>query len=478
MGLALMCFQKKNEYKLRYMPNQFTVKRVKPKKTLRFIDVFAGCGGLSLGLMTAGWKGVFAVERSPLAFSTLKHNLIDGDQKYNFEWPGWLAKQAMTCEDLIKNHSNELGRLAGSIDLIVGGPPCQGFSTAGKRNPADPRNKLTEQYLSLIGLIKPRFIVIENVAGFDMKFEKEEGLKDLVGNETKKSYAQYIAERLTTLNYHVSHGLVNCADFGVPQKRMRFLMICERNVKAGNLPNLFQKLKKTRTSFLKEKGLSISRHVTVKQAISDLETKNRELLPCEDSTARGFKEALYLAPRTPSKFQVLMRKGHEQFSPNSRRLANHKVTTLKYFKLVQSICRPGYCLSLEERKRVGTRKHSTTVLNPNTPAPTVTTLPDDIVHYSEPRILTVRESARLQSFPDWFAFQGKYTTGGKQRKQECPRYTQVGNAVPPLISEAVGRLLIMRFRALEKVANRARGTGPGKTKKSTAHFVHIERSYS
>jgi DNA (cytosine-5)-methyltransferase 1 len=72
----------------------------------------------------------------------------------------------------------------------------------------------------------------------------------------------------------------------------------------------------------------------------------------------------------------------------------------------------------------------------------LTTLPDDIIHYSEPRILTVRECARLQSFPDWFEFRGKYTTGGERRVHECPRYTQVGNAVPPLLGEAIGKALI------------------------------------
>ena len=72
----------------------------------------------------------------------------------------------------------------------------------------------------------------------------------------------------------------------------------------------------------------------------------------------------------------------------------------------------------------------------------MTTLPDDMIHYAEPRILTVREMARLQSFPDWFQFKGKYTTGGDRRTKECPRYTQVGNAVPPLLAEAIGRALL------------------------------------
>jgi DNA (cytosine-5)-methyltransferase 1 len=82
------------------------------------------------------------------------------------------------------------------------------------------------------------------------------------------------------------------------------------------------------------------------------------------------------------------------------------------------------------------------------PSHTLTTLPDDLLHYSEPRILTVRELARLQSFPDWFEFRGKYTTGGKRRRHECPRYTQVGNAVPPLVAQALGNVLMETLETL------------------------------
>jgi DNA (cytosine-5)-methyltransferase 1 len=436
---------------------------VKLPSTLQFIDAFAGCGGLSLGLMAAGCKGVFAIEKSPLAFATLKHNLTENGD-FSFTWPKWLPIQAMTCEDLITTYANEVGKLSGQVDLIVGGPPCQGFSTAGKRNPADPRNKMTEQYLALVGLVKPRFIVIENVAGFDMKFENEKGVKLLMGNTKKQSYAEYIASRLTDQGYAVSPGLINCADFGVPQNRQRFLMICERNEPKSVMPDLFEALKLSRAAFLKKRGLAIGKPVSAKEAISDLEISGRELVPCLDSTAPGFKEAVYVQPPKLTKFQTLMRNASPDVIPNSRRLPKHKAETIKYFKLVQSICRPGFCLSIDERKRAGTRKHSTTVLHPDLPAPTVTTLPDDIVHYSEPRILTVRESARLQSFPDWFAFQEKYTTGGKQRKQECPRYTQVGNAVPPLLSEAIGEMLLARLASLREIQEKTSSNKNRKTK--------------
>ena len=90
------------------------------------------------------------------------------------------------------------------------------------------------------------------------------------------------------------------------------------------------------------------------------------------------------------------------------------------------------------REQLGIRKLTTRVLDPDLPAPTVTSMPDDLLHYREPRTLTVRENARLQTFPDWFRFCGKYTTGGHLRRLEVPRFTQVANAVPPLLAEILG----------------------------------------
>lgn len=422
---------------------------------IRFIDVFAGCGGLSLGLLEAGCKGIFAIEKNPLAFETLRFNLVDG-QRHQFNWPEWLPKQAMTCEDLLEKYTQHLTGLNGQVELIVGGPPCQGFSTAGRRDPADPRNQMTEQYLKLVELIKPRFLVIENVAGFNMRFEDTGELEKLIRSAEKCSYAEYVAGKLEGLGYSVSRGLVNCANFGVPQNRLRYLMLCELSTTAThNQLGLLQLLLNGRADFLTACGLPVDSHVSTKDAIGDLETIDKEMVANQDSGMKGYKEVKYVPPSNESAYLKLMRKNAG--FPNSMRLANHKPDTVDYFRRVRAICRPGSCMSKTERKLVGTKKHSTTVLNPNGPAPTVTTLPDDIIHYSEPRILTVRENARLQSFPDWFAFQGKYTTGGKQRKQECPRYTQVGNAVPPLIAIAIGCVLQSRKLVVSNVTNVLQG---------------------
>lgn len=428
-----------------------------------FIDLFAGCGGLSLGLLQAGWKGLFAIEKSPLAFATYKHNLID-KKKFNYDWPSWLPLQATTCSELLESHKPDLEKLTGKVDLIVGGPPCQGFSTAGKRNPADPRNKLTEEYLDLVSILKPSYLVIENVAGFNAKFKKHNA--DGLSIPSDIPYAELVKARLRKLGYQVSSGLVNCSHFGVPQNRIRFLMICEYigdndalTAKDGGLVNDFLM---TRIAFLTAKNLSTLKPISVKNALSDLEVADRKLLPCDDLGSKNFKEAEYTPPTYRTPYQTLMRKGMMRGGvPTSRRLANHQEKTVKYFKLLHQICASGKRLTKKTREEMGRKKHSLTLLHPNLPSPTITTLPDDILHYSEPRILTVRENARLQSFPDWFEFQGKYTTGGINRKNECPRYTQVGNAVPPLLAEAIGSLLIKLL--INKVS---RGSSTNNTAKS------------
>ena len=133
---------------------------VKSKKKKIFIDLFSGCGGFSLGLGNAGWKGLFAIEKDPMAFETFKHNLIDG-QYSHFLWPKWLPQKSMTIQTLLNNYSSELLKLRGNVDLIVGGPPCQGFSTAGRRNSNDPRNKLSSQYIKLVSLINPKYLLLE-----------------------------------------------------------------------------------------------------------------------------------------------------------------------------------------------------------------------------------------------------------------------------------------------------------------------------
>ena len=139
---------------------------------------------------------------------------------------------------------------------------------------------------------------------------------------------------------------------------------------------------------------------------------------------------------------------------DSMRLARHGEEVRNRFKKIIKECTPGVRMNEESRAKFGLKKHRIYPMSAWEPAPTITTLPDDVLHYSEPRILTVRESARLQSFPDWFRFRGKFTTGGAMRTKECPRYTQVGNAVPPLLAEAVGLAVVATLAEAEDAVER------------------------
>ncbi|MCL2888480.1 MAG: DNA cytosine methyltransferase [Elusimicrobia bacterium] len=399
----------------------------------KFIDLFAGCGGLSLGLINAGWKGIFAIEKSPDAFQTLKHNLIDQKVVNSFNWPVWLPCEAMTTSFLLEHYIDQLKNLQGTIELIAGGPPCQGFSIAGKRKPDDPRNSLTEEYIRVVDLVKPKFLLLENVKGFKAAFK-------IKGSKEQKVYSKIVKSKLEEIGYIVYDQMLNAADFGVPQIRERFIMIAVQKDIYRENENPFIFLNKNLEEYLINKNLYRNKYTTTKQAISDLETDCRELVDCEDF--KNFKQIKY-SPKNLTKYQKLMREHtNSEKNPNSLRLAKHRNNTKNRFNLILNKYEKGKNIPKTDLESFGTNKQCFTPLHPNLPCRTITTLPDDLLHYSEPRILTVRENARIQSFPDWFDFLGKYTTGGDRRKKECPRYTQVGNAVPPLMAEALGTVLL------------------------------------
>ena len=397
-----------------------------------FIDLFAGCGGLSLGLSKAGWQGIFSVEKSPDAFATFNHNFCENRTNYEFEWPDWLPCQAMTTSDLLESHTGNLLRLRGKIDLIAGGPPCQGFSMAGLRNPEDPRNQLTDEYIDIVNLIQPKFLILENVKGFQHAFPDEH-----------ESHSEKVIAKLNESaqsGYQVFSKLLDAAKFGVPQTRKRFIMIAVRRDLDTLAGNPIEQIEKANSEFCESRGLNDTA-TTAENAISDLEI--RGVGPNNHSENGRFKKITYTGRRELTSFQKLMRQGVDRrFEPNSLRLANHTQKVADRFQRILRECPHGIPISQENREKYKLKKQCFTPLHRNKLASTVTTLPDDMIHYCEPRILTVRENARLQSFPDWFEFLGKYTTGGQRRKQECPRYSQVGNAVPPLLAEAIGEVLM------------------------------------
>lgn len=393
-----------------------------------YIDLFAGCGGLSLGLHNAGWQGLFAVEKSPDAFQTLKHNLIN--KKDHFDWPSWLGEPSnLEIDQLIQDHHDDLLSLRGKVDLVVGGPPCQGFSTAGRRKENDLRNNLINSYLRFITRVQPKMILFENVKGFTQKFEK---------NKSKgMAYSQFVLRALRLQGYDVKGQMVDFSEFGVPQKRTRFILVGikkeiakEKNIKAEIF---FDKLKENKFQFCSDRLLP--QNPSAEDAISDL-LKSNGLVPTTDRKG-GFSSGIYSRSKSP--YQTYLRKGSFK-KPGSHSFPKHKPEIVDRF--VQYLLEPrGKNLSKATKERLGVKKNVIIPLAADQPTPTITTLPDDYIHYLEPRILTVREYARIQSFPDWYEFQGKYTTGGDRRTKEVPRYTQIGNAIPPLFGEQAGLAL-------------------------------------
>ena len=298
----------------------------------------------------------------------------------------------------------------------------------GRRDPDDPRSRMVSAYLDVVEHVRPRLVLLENVPGFvSMK---------AAGGDT---YAEVVRRRLGELGYEVWADVLMASDWGVPQRRPRHICVAATR---GSLPGIhpFERLRTERRGFLGARGLWLG-PTTVRDALSDFELDGREPEPDPEWGSHGFTAVERHSGTGASAYQRLMRHGSAG-QPNDRRLARHSPAIVARLHQILATCRKGASLRPADRERLGMGKRCVTPLDPQSTAPTVTTLPDDFVHYSEPRTMSVREHARLQSFPDWFSFCGPYTAGSIRRKYACPRYTQVGNAVPPLLAEAIGESLL------------------------------------
>jgi DNA (cytosine-5)-methyltransferase 1 len=384
-----------------------------------------------LGLIKAGFECSFAIETHQDAFDTYRTNLIEGPIAAH-RWPEWLEVRPHDVVVLARDYKNELMNLFGKIDLVAGGPPCQGFSTNGRRNPDDPRSSMVEAYLDIVELVRPSLVLIENVRGFTSMPHSSGG-----------TYSDAAKRRLEQLGYEAWADVVMASDFGVPQRRPRYICIAALK---GSLPGIdpISRLRTARHKFLSSKGLG-AEPISSSEAISDLALNGRKPPLDPEWGVQGFRAVARRNSLALSPYQDLMRLGCPE-QPTDRRIPRHSETTSARMKAILETCMPGRNITPTERKLLGIGKRTTTPLDANAPAPTVTTLPDDIIHYADARAMSVRELARLQSFPDWFSFRGPYTSGGPRRQVACPRYTQVGNAVPPLLAEAIGETLLGLLR--------------------------------
>lgn len=405
-----------------------------PRDERLYIDLFAGCGGLSLGLHEAGWRGLFAVEADAMAFETLRRNMLDEGSPYRafHEWPSWLPREPHRVEELLANEDwrNHVADLRGSVALVAGGPPCQGFSVGGIRDGADSRNQLVHHMLEVVDLVQPRMVLIENVEGISRPFRSKPGA-------AATSTADHIVGLLEAQGYDAAFITIDTSRFGVPQVRRRVLIFgVARELEPLPVADLLQHaLESARLPLLGHLGLPEDRPVTAWEAIHDLD--GPLTFVCPDSPR--FMAGSYRTPESP--YADLMRRGiPDSQIPNSHRFSKHGEAVQHVYNLAHETQQPGR-LPKSFLLACGTKKDKKVLLDPSAPSSTITTHPDEFIHFNHPRNITVREMARLQSFPDDFFFYGRYTINGPRRRFDVARCSQVGNAVPPLVAEAVGRAI-------------------------------------
>ena len=349
---------------------------------LTIIDLFSGCGGFSYGFQQAGYHVVLGVDNTEIALKTFEKNHSD-------------SKTLLL--DLHENDSiNKIVEATDNkkIDVIIAGPPCQGFSLSGKRDENDNRNTLFNAVFKLAKEVNPKAIIIENVPG----------LLRLYDGKAKKE----IIELCDKLGYHCNPKLLFAPDYGVPQIRKRVFFVALRK-DLGK----FEFPEPTHTS---------ENYIGCEDAIGDLPNLVLDL---------GAEELKY-DKSSFSKYQKKMRNG-------SKILKNHIGTkhTELVIDVISQVPEGGNHKDLppgvgESRKfnEAWTRYHS------KKPSKTIDTGHRNHFHYKWNRVPSVRENARLQSFPDKFIFLGNKTQ----------QYRQVGNAVPPLLGEVLGQQLIKYLR--------------------------------
>jgi len=342
---------------------------------MNVIDLFCGCGGLSLGFQQAGCNVLLGIDNNEAALETFKNNHDNS---------------SVLKGDITQIGKKEIKKIIGNkrIDIIVGGPPCQGMSLSGPRKFDDPRNSLYRSFIRIVEEIRPKAFVIENVPG----------LVSLYGGQIKNA----IIEQFNELGYQVEYQVLTASDYGVPQQRKRVFFVGLQG-KAFVFPE------------------PCKTKVTCEMALSDLP-------PLSDSI--GLKIGKY-HKNCQNEYQKEMRGRSSEV--HNHIAANHSERTKEIISLVPN---GGNYKDLPDAYRNTRNFHvAWTRFDRNGPAPTIDTGHRHHFHYEYNRVPTVRECARLQSFPDDFIFLGNKTD----------QFRQVGNAVPPLLAKEIASALIRQM---------------------------------
>lgn len=405
--------------------------------TLTTVDLFAGCGGLGLGLEQAGFETVFVNELHPNAMQTYLRNrpasLLSNPRNHVLDIRA-LSQDPAALDAL----ASRLHRAHGDIGLVVGGPPCQGYSHRGHRRSFEvakvdtPSNHLYIDMATVIAALRPRAFVFENVRGLLTARWTAAGCKGEIWDDVYSHFEALTVKRgRRMLQYRLDWRLVSAAEFGVPQNRPRVILVGVREdilgrssvdslVPSGDggAPDLIDLLGDLVDPAWQPGGTSL-RYPS--DPANDLQRLLRSAPPHVD----GLWSPQLFDQGYAKHSEAIVEKFQHMINNNGQ-IPEHQMTK----KFNQRVMPP----------RWGQRP----------PSITVTSTPEDLIHYEQPRIPTVREWARIQMFPDWYRFSGKRTTGGRRRAgdpsigdwtRDLPQYTQIGNAVPVPLGRAIGEHL-------------------------------------
>ena len=379
-----------------------------------FIDLFAGAGGMAEGFYQEGYMALTHIELDKYACLTLQERMRH--YGYHENEINKIKPTDITDKNIISIIESNIGKTS-DIDVIIGGPPCQSFSSHGKaRDPfsmkKDPRNYLYENYLNILNYFKPKFFVFENVSGIlSTKIKGKSIIKDIFDG-MKKNYN--IIENKDMI-------LLNAVDFGVPQDRKRIIIIGTRKDLSINPKSIYDELKNI-TKKLKK--------TTVRDAISDLP----KLKPSEGMQTVNFN------PTNKSSYLKLIRQNNYNLL-HGHIARNHNELDRKRYRLMAKNKWDLSDLYKNEPSLIHIKKrlfnNSYCVQNYDAPSKTIIAHlykdGNQFIHpdYTQERSITPREAARLQSFPDDFVFPCSITQ----------QYKQIGNAVPPLMSKDIAMVL-------------------------------------
>lgn len=426
------------------------------------IDLFCGAGGMSEGILQAGFKILFSSDINESVEKTYVNRHKQLGLRQGIETYFHRADVKDLNGELIFDKISKLkifeGKSVPKIDAIFGGPPCQGFSRAGRRNCDDPRNMLFKEYLRVINEVRPSYVVLENVVGFsDTRLNEYVGVTG-VPYEERLTVPEILKQEFELIDYiMLKPRILNAAEFGVPQRRNRFITIAHRKgTKEPSYPEPTYQGKDmlTVTDAIGDLILDENIRKDVNPTYSEFQLKskngrtpdfNGNPIPCQKTNNSKLSKHL---PIIKERFSLF--KEGENGAKLKQRIKIEGIDLSVKPNLVNYLVEKSDFSEEEivEHFKKGdvdnkmlqlllTKKNMRTRLDRNKPSPTIMTLPDDYISPFEDRIFTVRESARIQSFDDSFEFLGKRTTGGLRRRVEVPQYSQVGNAVPPLLARAI-----------------------------------------